>query len=75
MFRILSLYFCIAGLSFGTCLADEFIPRRQDKPPGPPLSPQAAIEKMAEEQADQQAQRARNELAEKAGDEFAVEHV
>lgn len=26
--------------------ADDFIPRRQDKPPGPPLSPQEAIAKM-----------------------------
>ena len=25
---------------------DEFVPRRQDKPPGPPLSPQDAIAKM-----------------------------
>jgi glucose/arabinose dehydrogenase len=33
-----------------TCQAlvaqDEFVPRRQDKPPGPPLSPQDAIAKM-----------------------------
>jgi len=40
------------GLLFGAATllraqaTDEFIPRRQTKPPGPPLSPQAAIEKM-----------------------------
>ncbi len=30
----------------GSAVADDFIPRRQSQPPGPPLSPQAAIQKM-----------------------------
>ncbi|WP_206028652.1 PVC-type heme-binding CxxCH protein [Thalassoroseus pseudoceratinae] len=34
-------------LSFvGSVMADDFIPRRQSQPPGPPLSPQDAIQKM-----------------------------
>lgn len=32
--------------SFSICSADDFIPRRQDKPPGPALSPEDAIAKM-----------------------------
>ena len=36
-----------ACLGFGTAVAaDEFIPRRQSQPPGPPLSPQQALAKM-----------------------------
>ncbi|MCA8985135.1 MAG: dehydrogenase [Planctomycetaceae bacterium] len=38
---VLILSACTAGLS-----AQEFIPRRQSKPPGPPLSPREAIARM-----------------------------
>ncbi len=42
---------CLATLGLLACLsslmqADEFIPRRQDKPPGPALTPEQAIAKM-----------------------------
>jgi putative membrane-bound dehydrogenase-like protein len=43
-----SLFFAItAALLSATAFSqDPFIPRRQSKPPGPPLSPQQALEKM-----------------------------
>jgi putative membrane-bound dehydrogenase-like protein len=43
-FRLFSVILALlisSGIS-----ADDFIPRRQDKPPGPPLSPEKAIAKM-----------------------------
>lgn len=35
-----------AAIFASAVLAEEFIPRRQDKPPGPPLSPAEAMKKM-----------------------------
>ncbi|HUG19968.1 MAG TPA: PVC-type heme-binding CxxCH protein, partial [Planctomycetaceae bacterium] len=41
---LFSALLCLLSITAGA--ADDFIPRRQDKPPGPPLSPQKAISKM-----------------------------
>lgn len=38
--------FCIFAAASITIAAEEFIPRKQTKPPGPPLSPEEAIAKM-----------------------------
>jgi putative membrane-bound dehydrogenase-like protein len=38
--------FALFALFAATALADDFIPRAQDKPPGPPLSPAEAVAKM-----------------------------
>ncbi len=43
--RILYALVCLCYTA-PAIFAQDFIPRRQDKPPGPPLSPQAAIDKM-----------------------------
>lgn len=43
---VVALAFFTAGFSLPTISQDSFIPRRQSKPPGPPLTPQQALAKM-----------------------------
>jgi putative heme-binding domain-containing protein len=42
---LIALLYC-AFFGWNAASAQDFIPRRQDKPPGPPLTPAQAIEKM-----------------------------